>query len=240
MSTSGSTSFNSTRDEIVWRALRLVGAYASTDVPRPEQVNDAVIALNMMLKSWQTEGFLWLKEYFQIPLVAGQYYYSLGPAGTAQYWPMLTTTIDRPTRVWNLKRKDSQGQEIPLNAISRQEYTDLPRKTTEGVPNQYYYDPQLVNGTLFVWPAPQTGTTDVIWGTCDRPIQDMLSDENTYDVPQEWLRVITYGLAREIAAEYGLSLGERQLLDSEYSSIKQAIDSYDRENASSLIQREYI
>lgn len=217
----------------------MVGAYTSTDQPRPEQAQDAIIALNMMLKSWQVEGFLWLKEYFQMPLVAGQYIYTLGPAGTAEYWPAMTTTIDRPTRIWNLKRKDTNGNEIPINVISRQEYTDLPNKTTTGVVNQYYYDPQLVNGNLFIWPAPIAGTTDVLWGTCDRSIQDMISDTDTYDVPQEWLRVVTVGLAREIASEYGVALGERQLLNQEYIALKDSISSYDRENAPSYIQREY-
>lgn len=239
MTTSGVSSFDSVRDEIVFGALRMVGAYASTDKPRPEQVQDAIVSLNMILKSWQSEGFLWLKEYFQMPLVAGQYIYPLGPAGTAEYWPALTVTIDRPTRVWNLKKKDSTGMEIPINVISRQEYTDLPNKTTPGVVNQYYYDPQLVNGNLYVWPAPQTGVTDVIWGTCDRHIQDMINDTDTYDVPQEWLRIVKIGLAREIAPEYGLAIGERQLLDAEYSALKASISSYDRENAPTYIQREY-
>lgn len=239
MTTSGLTTLASPRDEIIFRALRLVGAYASTDQPRPEQVADAMIALNHLLKSWQVEGFLWLKEYFQVPLVAGQGTYTLGPAGTAEYWPALTTTIDRPTRIWNLKRKDTSGNEIPINVISRQEYTDLPNKTTTGVVNQYYYDPQLTNGTLFIWPVPITGTTDVLWGTCDRSIQYMLNDTDTYDLPEEWLRVIVWGLAKEIAPEYGLALSERQLIDVEYAALKAAVSSYDRENSPTYVQREY-
>lgn len=236
MTTSGVTSYNPVMSQVLYRALRMVGAYASTDSPRPEQVTDALDTLNMLIKSLQTEGFLWLKSFAQLTLVAGQYYYSLGPAGTAKYWPALTTTIQRPTRVWGLRRLNSSGYEVPINAISRNEYEMLPNKTNQGTVVQAYYDPQLVNGMLYVWPCPAAGVTDKLNFTVDRTLEDMINDDVTFDFPQEWAEPLSYLLAERLWWEYPDTTGDYQLLALRATSAKDTILSYDRENAATLFQ----
>ena len=76
MATSGITTISATRNTILLRALRLVGAYASGETPADQDVTDANIALNMMLKSWQVQNLLWVKEFVKIPLVASQAVYT--------------------------------------------------------------------------------------------------------------------------------------------------------------------
>ena len=227
MTTSGTTSFNPVRDQIVNRALRIIGAYASTDSPRPEQSRDAIETLNMMLKSWQIDGFLWLKGTYTQSLVANQNSYSLGvgsPDGI---------TI-RPTRIFSATRKNiASGYEIPMIQVSREDYLRLPNKTTVGTPVQFYYDPQLVLGVLYVWPAPLDATDQLILNA-DRTVQDMTSDQNTYDLPQEWSDAISVNLASKLASEYGLPIGERQLLAQEASALKMNVESYSRENTSTF------
>ena len=236
MTTSGETSYNPVMSKVLYRALRMVGGFASTDKPRTEQIDDALDILNAMLKEWQTDGFLWLKSFFQMDLVAGQYYYPLGPAGTAEFWPALTTKIDRPTRVWSLNRLLSTGYEIPLNPISRDEYQRLPSKTTPGSVVQYYYDPQMANGVLYVWPCPQVGTTDKIRGTCDRTIQDMINSDVTFDLPVEWADAMAFCLAERLWFEYPTTGTDYQLLAIRAKSGRDFILSYDRENANTQIE----
>lgn len=236
MSTSGLTSYNPVMSQVLYRSLRGVGAYASTDSPRAEQVTDALDTLNMMLKALQTEGFLWLKSFAQLTLVAGQYYYPLGPAGTAKYWPALSTTIQRPTRVWGIRRLNSSGYEVPINAISRNEYEMLPNKTTTGTVVQAYYDPQLVNGMLYVWPCPATGVTDKLNFTVDRTLQDMINDDVTFDFPQEWAEPLSFMLMERLWWEYPDTAGDYQLLAQRSSAAKEIILAYDRENAATLFQ----
>ncbi len=79
MTTSGTSSWNPARDVVIKRALRMVGAYASSGNPRPEQINDANDVLNMMLKEWQLDGFLWLRIYGTLFLNKGQRQYNLAP-----------------------------------------------------------------------------------------------------------------------------------------------------------------
>ena len=162
MTTSGITSFMANRDTIVRRALRMVGAFTSTDAPRPEQTADAVTVLNLMLKAWSIEGLLWLRQFVTITLVAGQNDYDLGPTGTP--------AIDRPLHIFACNRKATSGNEVPMISLTRTDWMAIPNKTSTGTPVQYYYDPQTVTGVLYVWPTPSTPTTDVLVLDVDRQL----------------------------------------------------------------------
>jgi len=64
MATSGSSDFNRTRNEIVRRALRIIGVLAQGDVMSSAQLSEGAEALNSLVKSLQTEGVrLWTTEW---------------------------------------------------------------------------------------------------------------------------------------------------------------------------------
>lgn len=231
------TIYNPVWLSIVYRALRIVGAYDANQDPGPEQVSQASDALNSMLKSWQIEQFMWLKAFASLTLVAGQNSYLLGPGGTAQYYPADTVTIDRPTRISGLRRLMATGQEVPLGwdngtPVSRSEWEMLPNKATTGTVVQAYYDPQLVNGILWVWPTPDTNVTDKILMTVDRPILVPTVDTDTVDLPMEWINTITFCLAEILWWEYPGNGAEYQLLAMRASTSKDNLSSFDRETAS--------
>lgn len=83
MSTSGQSSYNPTRDVIVDRALRILRAYPIYSSPHAVQVTNALTALNMMLKSWQTQGLLWLREKITVFPTSGTTRYLLPGARVA-------------------------------------------------------------------------------------------------------------------------------------------------------------
>jgi len=235
MTTSGSTSFNPIRDQIVYGALRLVGAYASTDTPRAEQVNDALEALNMVLKSFQVEGFLWLKQFATLTLVVGQEKYLIPGAACVDD---TGAAIARPTRITYPMRRTSDGADIPMGdtgrTISREEYSALPRKDSPGPPLLAFYDPQISVGILYLWPTPDE-TSSIIRFTCDRPIQDILTDTETFDVPQEQVRRLKYALALEIAPEYAMPGPEYDRLAMKYKAIVDSLSDFDQEVAGTQI-----
>lgn len=234
--TSNISSFNPTTFDIVKTALRRVGAYASTDQPRPEQIEDALLALNIMLKAWQVEGFLWLQEFVTINLVQGQAYYKIGPnSGDIVLDENGVSYKQRPTRIFHCARRNTQGYDVQMSPLSRTDYSQLTNKTTQGNPTQYFYDSQLGEGKLYVWPTANA-STDKLFLTVDRNLQDMVSDINTFDLPKEWLALVTAGLSAFIAPEYGLNVSERTLLDNEYLALKNQLDNYNREYASTLLQ----
>jgi len=303
MSTSGTSSFTANRDLIVRRSLRMVGAYTSTDLPRPEQLTDAVSVLNIMLKAWAREGFLWLRNFATVFLTGSQNSYTVGPNGhvvtsyttttlngdvlagvdavtltaghslatsttawvgirtvdTVQWFQgytiagnLLTFTapqvlasdvtsgdtvychtaaavIDRPNHIFSANKKSSSNTEIPLTALTRSDWMLLPNKTSTGVPVQIYYDPQSIDGILYVWPTPATLTTDVLVVDVDRQIDIMNDNLNDFDFPPNWLEAITYNLAARIAPEYGMALSERMQLEKEAATLFMQMSTDDRD-----------
>lgn len=225
MTTSGTTSNDLVRDVVIKAALRLVKAYSPYAGPRADQVIDASEALGMMLSSWQIQGFLWVKEFVTLPLVSGTSSYSL---------PDEVNTTFRPTRIFSATRKSASGNEVPLTPLSRSDYMSLPNKTSQGTPTQYYYDPQLATGKLYLWPAPSSSADSIVLDV-DRPLQMMIDSANTFDFPQEWLEVIKYGLAVRIAPEYTLPLNERALLQREFSSLAENLLAFNMDHISTFI-----
>lgn len=53
MSTSGSSDFTRTRDQLIHRALRLCGAIKAGETPGAQEITDGAEALNAMVKRWQ-------------------------------------------------------------------------------------------------------------------------------------------------------------------------------------------
>ncbi|MBV5327105.1 MAG: hypothetical protein JZU65_05620 [Chlorobium sp.] len=221
MPTSGISTFINNRDSIVRRALRIVGAFTSTDIPRPEQLVDAIQILNTMLKTWSTEGYLWLRQFHPVTLIAATNSYQLGPASPI---PM-----DRPVHVFNANRKSASGNEIPMIQLTRSEWMTIPNKTTQSTPVQFYYDAQTVNGVLYVWPMPQVGTTDTLVLDIDRQLDIMADNLDDFDFPPQWYDAIVYSLAVRLAPEYGMPLSERQLLHQEAAAFLASVSNDDRD-----------
>ena len=90
MPTSGTTAYSTTRDDIIKRALRLIGALAQGETPTATQVTEAAVALNGLVKAWAADGMpLWAITEKTIPFVSGQRVYTLSapkPLKVLQVW----------------------------------------------------------------------------------------------------------------------------------------------------------
>lgn len=79
MATSGTSTFNYTRDQIIKAALRKIGAIETGETPSSSLLNDTADALNMMVKEWNTLGIhLWTESEGILFLQSNQAQYSLG------------------------------------------------------------------------------------------------------------------------------------------------------------------
>jgi len=112
-----------------------------------------------------------------------------------------TNIAQRPLRLYDGRLKINDGNEIPIVQISRRSYKSLPTKVSRGKPTQYYYDPQLDNGKLFVWPTSDS-VKDRLLFSAQRQIEDLDNASDNLDFPQEWLRPIAWNLAVDMAPDY--------------------------------------
>jgi len=235
--TSGTTTFSITRDDIIKGALRKIGVVAQGEVPTTDQITEASFALNLMVKAWEADGMpLWALRTTPIPLVAGQTTYTLGNAITCD------VVTDKPLKViqaWN--RNPVSNIDIPMRIITKQEYSILGNKTTSGKPIQIYYEPQLDQGSLSLFPTPAAidATGSVIYITYQRPFEDFNIATDVPDFPQEWYDAVVYGLAVRLAPEYGLPIDQRRVLSQEALDIKLIAMSFGTEEGSLYLQADY-
>lgn len=190
MATSGSTDYAQTSRQVVQTALELCGVAQIGETAGAEEATVALTHLNLLLKTWGTNSKLFIMaEGVVTPLVLS----------TASY------SVPLARRVVEARRRYS-GNDTPLQPLSRQEYFDLPSKTTAGAANSFYFDPQRSTRTLYIWPVPTAAEVSgaTIRYTYHRVIEDSDSLDNDPDVPQEWLETLTYCLAARIALPLGV------------------------------------
>jgi len=120
-----------------------------------------------------------------------------------------TTLINKPYRVLSCRRVwgfdsgvTTTIDEVVMNPLSHSDYYNLPLKSANGLPNQYYYDPQRDVGTLSLWQRPNDGAYRVNM-TYERVMSDMLNVSDNFDLPQEWLEPLTWQLAIRLCPAFG-------------------------------------
>lgn len=148
-----------------------------------------------------------------------------------------TTKINRPQRIDTTAAywRSSAGQDTPVKIISRAEYAQLSNKTTPGKLVQAFYDPQLTNGLLNVWPTPDSAA-DVLRFWYERILEDFDAAADNPDFAIEWGEALIYGLADRMAPSAGVSMVERAYFKLEAAEKFAIATGYDRENASTFFQ----
>lgn len=148
-----------------------------------------------------------------------------------------TSKISRPQRIdpdgayW----RSTALQDTPVAMISRTEYAKLANKSTRGKIVQAFYDPQLGDGALSIWPTPDSAA-DVLNFWYERRLEDFTSGADTPDFAIEWGEALILGLAHRMAPTAGLSLVERQDLERRAQQALDKAEGYDRENVGVFFQ----
>lgn len=216
MATSGSTDFVVNRDDIITEALELLGVLGEGQSPTANQLSSCARTLNMMVKHWQAEGFnIYALAKQTVDLVANTASYTLSP---------------RAMSITNAVRQDSDGTEIPMDLLTRNDYVALVDKTTTGTPVSVYYDPQVgTSNKLYVWPVPLDTSYDIIV-YYQRTIEDFDAATDDADFPQEWYLPLAYNLAMNIAPKYGIPSGKMDRIATMAGAYKETAESFDRED----------
>lgn len=146
---------------------------------------------------------------------------------------IFTSKPQRPLRILAARLKINDGNETPVNLISREEYFDQPTKTATGKISQFYYNPTLTNGTLYVWPT-SSASEDTLHLTAQRQLQDLDSGTDNLDFPQEWELALTFALADLLVTSYGdaISPQKAERISAKAAQYMEIVEDFDMENAS--------
>ena len=139
-----------------------------------------------------------------------------------------TTAAPRPLKIISARRENA-GNEIEMFSLAREEYFNLPNKSSKGTPVQYFYDPQSGTGKVYLWPTPST-VGDVVNYTYLDELEVITANTDTSDFPQEWMEYLVYGLAIRIAPLYGVQTPQEIL--AVYTEAKGLLEGFDQDDAS--------
>ena len=180
------------------RALRLLGVLAEGETPSAETSQDALMAMNQMVDSWDTERlsvFCTQDQVFTWP--AGLVSRTLGPTG--DFVGLRPVLLDDSTYY----RDPGTGVSFGVKFINQQQYNGIAVKTvTSTYPQVIFVNNTFPDIEMYVYPRP---TRDLEWHFVS--VQKLDNPAGLATVllfPPGYLRAFTYNLAMEIAPEFGL------------------------------------
>jgi len=120
--------------------------------------------------------------------------------------------IDRPLRIYNGRTLTfGDDNEIPVDDWSRQEYMQQPLKSSQGIPVNMYYTPELGDGRVYVWQTA-ANSNQMLNFTYDKPFEVTPDTASQPDIPPEWANALKWAIAKEMIAGYGVPLDRAQMI----------------------------
>lgn len=179
-------------------ALRLIGQLAEGEVPSSETANDALVALNQMIDSWNTERLSIFSTQDQVkswpPNLISR---TLGPTG--DFVGNRPVLFDDATYF----KDPASGISYGIKFINQQQYDGIAVKTvTSTYPQVIWVNMSYPNVEMYVYPVP---TKVLEWHFIS--VEELTQPANlntTLAFPPGYLRAFRYNLACEIAAEFGV------------------------------------
>jgi hypothetical protein len=167
--TSGITDWPLTAEQIVTQAMYELGALNQGDTPSGEEMEDAILRLNGMLKTWGGEGNLFREVTGTLTL----------PGGTA------SGTLPADVRdVSSVRHVVSATNSRQLAEWNRGEFYRLPNRAASGNPTAYYLSTTTAGRAITVWPVPSADITLEV--DYSRLAQTVTDPSETIDVLEEW------------------------------------------------------
>ena len=178
MATSGSTDFEPNVAEFIEEAFERCGLELRTGY----DLKTARRSINLMLAEWANRGLnQWTIEQGTQTVTQGTSEYNLG-----------TNVIDVLDVVCRRNVSGTQT-DISMDRLSRSEYLNIPNKTTQARPSQFFIDKQN-NPALKIWPTPENSTDVLVFNKLVR-MDDADSATNTMDMPFRFYPCFAAGLA---------------------------------------------
>ena len=184
MAASGTYTFDPDVADFVAEAFERCGIDPASLTAR--HARSARLSLNFMFSEWGNKGIhLWAVDKQTQALTASDPEYNAA-SGTIC---ILEAFVRR------------DGLDTPVFPMARDEYAEIPDKTTEGLINRFYFAREQVTPTITLWPVPEN-STDVLHYYRMRRIQDVGVASNTLDIPSRWHEALAAGLAAKLAVKY--------------------------------------
>ena len=182
MTTSSSTDFEPDVTEFIEEAFERCGLELRTGY----DLKTAKRSINIMLAEWANRGLnQWTIEQTTQTVTEGTSEYTLN----SNVIDILDCSLRRNT--------DGANLDLQMSKISRSEYLNIPTKSTQARPSQFFLDKQI-QPVLKIWPTPENSTDILVFNKLVR-MDDADTATNTMDMPFRFFPCFAAGLAYYIA-----------------------------------------
>lgn len=220
MTTSNSTVWELTRDQLIEAALRKLGVLNKGTAADATQLATGQTALNGAIARFNTLGMpLWKRTEEGVPLVLTTATYTL-------------TGAVKVTEVY--LRNTNSSVQYKLQLKSEYDMNSLPYSST-GVPVSWSFTPNLAEGgTLRIWPIPDSSAVSnySLRVIKQDEFDTFTSSGETPDFPAYWTDALIYATAVALAPEYGIPLNDRKMLQQEMTMYLSQAQNYGDEDGS--------
>ena len=210
MATSGTKTSTLFVDEIIDEALSRVGSEPTTG----KEASSARRSLNIMMREWANRGIqLWTIDETTQTLTEGTANYTLD-----------SFTLDILEAVIS-RTESSTRTDFQMDRVNREDFLNIPVKTTKGRPSQFFLDMQRSSPVVYFYPTPDN-STDVFRYSRRNRIEDITASTETIDIPDSYLPCAVSGLAFYMSQKRPqIDINRRQELKLQYEEeFKRAID----------------
>jgi hypothetical protein len=165
-----------------------VGAIGDGDPPTDEMMENAVEALNLIVKDLQNDEhiYLWTRIVCSQALTISQPSYSL-PTATPLFY------------VEKALLRDSQNDDSEVELIPWERYQDFADKDSTGTP--IYMAINWPESKFYLYPEPDAADTLYYLGT--QRLKDWDTAAGSGDLPSHFQRALMYLLAADLGEDYG-------------------------------------
>ena len=179
------------------RALRLLGVLAEGETPSAATSQDALLAMNQMIDSWNTERlsvYATQDQVFSWP--AGEIRRTLGPTG--DFVGNRPVLLDDATYY-----RAPSGVSYGIKFINQDQYNGIAVKTaTSTFPQVIFVNETFPNVEMYIYPKP---TQTLEWHFISvEELSQPATLATELHFPPGYMRAFTYNLAMEIAPEFGV------------------------------------
>ena len=210
MATSGTKTSTLFVDEIIDEALSRIGSEPTTG----KEASSARRTLNIMMREWANRGIqLWTIDETTQTLTEGTANYTLD-----------SFTLDILEAVIS-RTESSTRTDFQMDRVNREDFLNIPVKTTKGRPSQFFLDMQRSSPVVYFYPTPDN-STDVFRYSRRNRIEDITASTETIDIPDSYLPCAVSGLALYMSQKRPqIDINRRQELKLQYEEeFKRAID----------------
>lgn len=136
---------------------------------------------------------------------------SAASAGNRVFAYATTTQGQRPLDIISASLRTTDGIDTELTPMSVEEYEAISNKSADGLPSSFYYEPSLIDGTIYLDVEP-SDVTQVIRIVYWRATEDFDSNANDAAYPQEWFRPLCAQLTIDGAVSKGIPVTQEMKL----------------------------